>query len=259
MHVLLAALQITWGGVGYPRNAALPVPAILADPPQARRPRAKMRLRALEDGAAVPAEWSADPTDALELNGGYVAPAQYRGYVRIRAAFGNESATLPAFAYDSAAVNCYMGFPDGLRFGDDGVANPSGTPENSDIYQTGPANQPRDVFRGCTGAFIDSGPKYVLHVPYGGTVLRYRSGAYFGAARVSQWRNDFTIAPVLNPGDILLFKTQDGRVVKMLDYEPATGVLSGAYLVGPHRGEFADYAAFMQVKYVPHAIFGNHR
>lgn len=258
--VVLAALTVTWSGIGYPRAAQQPVPLILAQPPQTRGLRPPVQLRAVIGNTVVPAEWSVDPQGAAAVAGGAIAPPlQYRGYLRIRAAFGDQSATLPAFAYDSAAVDCYMGFPDGLRFDADGVANASGTPENSDIFQTGPANQPRDVFRGCTGAFID-GARYVLHVPYGGTVLHPQSGAYFGTVGVAQWRNDFTIAPVLRAGDILLFKTRDGRVVKMLDYEPTAGVLSAAYLVGPHRGDFADYLAFSHTKtrYVPHALFGNH-
>lgn len=256
LHVLLATLQITWSGVGVPKNAGAGVPVILAAPPGPRTQRAPVHLSALRDGAAVPAEWRVTPDDSVALDGTDIAPGDYRGFATIRAVYGNETATLPAFAYGGAAVNCYLGIPNGLRFDDDGVAQPSGTPRNSDIFVTGPSNQPTDPLHGCTGAFIAPARHYALHLPYGGTVLRYGSGAYFGTVRVSQWRNDFTIAPVLNAGDVLLFRTHDGRIVKLLNYD--AGLLSGAYLTGPNRGEFADYSAFVTSKYMPHAIFGRH-
>lgn len=257
LHVLLAALQVTWSGVGVPKNAVRGVPVIVAEPPQARTRRDPVHVSAMLGNTSVPAEWRVSPDDSIGLDGTDLLAGDYRGYATIRATYGNETASLPAFVYGGAAVNCYLGIPNGLRFDDDGVAQPSGTPRNSDIFETGPSNQPSDPFHGCTGAFIAASRHYTIHVPYGGTVLRYNSGAYFGTVRVSLWRNDFTIAPVLNAGDILLFKTHDGRVVKLLDYE-ASGLLSGAYLTGPHRGDFADYSAFSHVKYVPHAIFGRH-
>jgi hypothetical protein len=257
LHVLLATLQITWSGVGVPKNAERTVPVIVADPPQPRMRRAPVHLSAVAGNASVPAEWRVTPDDSVTLDGTDILAGDYRGYATIRATYGNETASLPAFVYGGAAVNCYLGIPNGLRFDDDGVAQPSGTPRNSDIFVTGPSNQPSDALHGCTGAFITASRRYTIHVPYGGTVLRYGEGAFFGTVRISQWRNDFTIAPALNSGDILLFKTHDGRVVKLLNYEPA-GLLSGAYLAGPHRGEFADYSAFISSKYVPRAIFGRH-
>jgi hypothetical protein len=257
LHVFFAALQILWSGVGVPSGAAQPVPVIVANPPQARVSRSPIHLAAVDRGTQMPAEWRVTPEESLNFDGTDIGPGDYRGLATIRATFANQSASIPAYVYGGAAVNCYLGIPNGLRFDEDGVAQPSGTPHNSDIFETGPANQPRDPLHGCTGAFIAPSRHYAIHVPYGGTVLKYHSGVYFGTVRVSQWRNDFTIVPVLNTGDILLFKTHDGRVVKLLNYEPS-GLLSGAYLAGPPRGEFADASAFVTSKYVPHAIFGRH-
>lgn len=257
LHVIVAALQILWSGIGVPGDTNRGVPLIVADPPQTRATRPATHLQAVSGAVNVPAEWRVSPEDSLVLDGTDVQPGDYRGYATVRAVFGNESATLPAFVYSGAAVNCFLGIPNGLRFDDDGVAQPSGTPHNSDIFMTGPSAQPTDALRGCTGAFIVPSRRYTIHVPYGGTILRRKTGAYFGSVRVSQWRNDFTIVPVLNSGDILIFKTHDGRVVKLLNYD-SRGVLSGAYLTGPYRGDFADYSAFTQEKYIPHAIFGHH-
>jgi hypothetical protein len=138
-------------------------------------------------------------------------------------------------------VNCYAGVAsDGVRFDADGVARTVGTPAESDIYEMGPANSPEmDIHRGCTGAFIDptqtTGP---IHVPYGGTIV---TNTYFGDISVRAWRNDFTILPQLHAGDALLFKTKDGRVVKVLVYSED---LAGAYITGPPRGDFLDYVTW---------------
>jgi hypothetical protein len=164
----------------------------------------------------------------------------------IHARYRADTAVLPAFVYRSLAVSCYFTFPDGLAIDSDGDAQTTGTPQESDIYQTGPAHNPAsDMFRGCSGAFIDAThTTYPLHVPYGATLIPAAQGVYFGDVSVSAWRNDFSVVPQLHTGDILLFKTKDARVVKLLVYPSSGGSLSGAYLAGPPHGDFLDYVTW---------------
>lgn len=270
LHVVLAALQITWSGAGYPKNAKGVVPVVVAKPYSVRVSRTPIAVRALDAGSVVPAEWSVSPQYAINLDAepdetsmpeaaAYIAPTDYRGPATLHATYGSLTASLPAFVYGSAALGCYMSFSNGLRFDEDGVARPSGTPRDSDVFETGLANQPRmSPLQGCTGAFIAS-RGFTVHVPYGGTVLRYKSGAYFGDVRVGNWHDDFTIVPALHDGDILVFRTHDGRLAKLLVDSPDSGVISGPYLVGPYKGgEFWDYLTYHPVKKPSHAIFGRH-
>jgi hypothetical protein len=186
---------------------------------------------------------STDPMGVVGYaNDSYAFAGRYRGPAMIHARYGRDSTTLPAFVYDSLSVNCYIGArSNGAYFDADGIAQAAGTPAESDIYESGPANSPQmDIHRGCTGAFIDpAATTSPIHVPYGGTIVR---GAYFGNVSVQAWRNDFTVLPQLRIGDTLLFKTKDGRVVKVLAYpgEP----LTGAYITGPPRGDFLDYVTW---------------
>lgn|GEM_PF-6045809 len=253
LHLLLAALAITWYGIG-PAAPPTVVPAIVAHPNGGRVTARSVLLHAYEGREQVAAEYSVTPSNAIVFsstdsmgvagyaNDSYVFPGRYQGPATIRARYGGDSATLPAFVYNSLSVNCYMGAPsNGVHFDTGGVAQFAGTPAESDIYESGAANSPRmDIHRGCTGAFIDPAARRPsIHVPYGGTIV---SGAYFGNVSVQAWRSDFTIVPELRPGDTLLFKTKDGRVVKVLVYpgEP----LTGAYIAGPPRGDFFDYVTW---------------
>jgi hypothetical protein len=147
-----------------------------------------------------------------------------------------------------------------VRFDSDGAAKPSATPQESDVFTLGPQNQPRmDMFFGCTGAFAVAARSFSLHFPYGAAVIRRSSGVYFGNIRVSDWRNDFTVAPVLQNGDAVIFRLRDGRTAKVLVDAPAPGTFGGVYLTGPPRGDFYDYVFFHNVKPAPHAVFGSHQ
>ena len=272
LHALLAALQITWSGIGSPPGAHTVRPAIISRPPAGRAPNRPVQFQLLLDGTPAGADWSVDPNDALlftdtDPSGYYGGTSQmyalpsgaYHGPVTIRASHGNGFATLPGYVYPSAAVSCYVSFENGLLFDDNGFAKPAAQPQSSDIFVTGPANGPRDQFRGCTGAFVDPFQvSYPVHVPYGGTVVRAGSGTFFGDLSVKNWRDDFTRLPAVHPGDAVLFKTRDGRVVKFLVYPFAGGSLSGAYLTGPPRGDFEDYVRYHRLKMQPRAIFGSH-
>lgn len=146
-------------------------------------------------------------------DGTYVYPGMYRGAVTITAAHGHDTAMLKGYVYDTMRLDCSI------------TAR-----KDSAIYQeSSPAPGPY-----CA--------QTLLHVPYGGTLLR---GSYVGDVRATAWRNDFTIVPELHSGDILLFKTQLGTIVKCLIWvngpeEPAAAYIS---TVLP-RGEFGDYLAW---------------
>ncbi len=269
LHVLLAVLHIVWSGPGHPRGAAL-VPVIIARPISGRTQSAPRQVRLLDGSTPVWGDWRALPDESVVFSddlapryyagtpGTYVSTGSYRGPVTLRASYGGQSATLPGFAYDSAAVGCFMSFYNGVRFDDDGLAQPSGTPYLSDIFVTGAGHQPAGPpWYGCTGPFITPDAHgFAVHVPYGGTLLRASAGAFFGYVRAAQWRGDFTVSPVIKTGDILIFRTRTGRVVKLCAEGPAPDAIGGAYLVAATNGEFYDYAYYTRHPYRPHALFG---
>lgn len=254
LHLLLAALQIVWIGPGHPVPDRA-VPAVIAKWPSGRVPVQPVELRAFDGKTEVGADYRVAPAGGVIFSdesplygrpyaeGTYVYPQGRWTPVSLEARYARQSALLPGFVYETMAVSCYIGMTDGVSFDADGVAHPTGTPAQSDLYQAGPENTPQmDIFRGCTGAFIDPAQTtFPLHVPYGGTLIRRETGTYIGDVSVSAWRDDFTVVPQLRAGDLLLFKTKDGRIVKFLA-EPVTGdALTAAYITGPPRGDFYDY------------------
>ncbi len=272
--VLLAALQIVWTGPGHPAGSHSGVPAIIARAIAGRGPAEPRELRLVDGATPVWAHWQVAPEDGVVFSnelapryyagtpGTYVSPADYRGPVTLHAGYQGRDYTLPGFVYDSIAVGCFMNFYNGLRFDDDGAAHASGTPYESDIFFSGAAHVPgRTPWYGCTGPFTSPNRTFVLHVPYGGRLLRPQDGAYFGYVRASDWRDEFTIAPAVHPGDILIFRTRSGRIVKMtaddIALMPGPDAFGGAYLVSLN-GEFADYAYYTRHPYQPHAVFGPH-
>jgi len=273
LHLLLAALQIAWSGAGAPIHGGTSVPVLIAQSPEGRTAlivHGGVTLRALEDGRTpVPAEWSIWPSDAVafednasadsDIPSVNVALRGYRGPATVRASYSGQGASLPAFVYDSAAAACFMGYPNGIRFNDTGVAKPSGTPQQSDLFVMGPRNEPHmNALYGCTGAFVTASRHFTIHIPYGGAVIHRGSGIFFGDLRVSAWHNEYTTLPPLQAGDIVVFRLHDGRIAKLLYDPPAAETFGGIYLAGPPRGDFYDYVYFHHVKPVPHAIFGRH-
>lgn len=196
-----------------------------------RVPEPPIELHTLDGGTRVGADYRVTPLDGVIFSdesplpghaytdGTYVDIGKYRGAVTLRATHGKLVATLGGYVYDAIDLNCAFGA--------------SASPLGSDIYQTGslPA-------RPAVG-FTCSQTAFPLHTPYGGTLLRYGSNRYVGDVSASAWRNDFTVVPQLDTGDILLFRTNDGRVVKCLMQPP-----SAAYIIAPPGGEFGDYLAW---------------
>lgn len=272
VHFLLAALQIGWAGVGAPPKGSVTLPIIIARAPEGRipmLPSAQLTLLALNGRSPVPAEWSVSPGGAVTFNpwtpsgsqspGTGVAMTEYRGPATVRASFGAQSVSMPAFVYNSVAPTCYMSYPNGVLFNDNGVAEPAGTPQQSDVFTLGPQNTPRmNALYGCTGAFANGGSSFTVHFPFGATVIRRSSAAYFGNVRVSDWRNQYTTVPNLQSGDIVVFRLHDGRTAKLLVDPPAPGTFGGIYLAGPPHGDFYDYVFYHKVKSAPHAIFSRH-
>jgi hypothetical protein len=273
MLALLAALQIAWNGPGLPSDARTPVPALIAPALPGRITTPAITLRATMNGEPVPALWHVNPDDAIafasDMTPRYYDPTapetpisvgSYRGPATIDATYANATASLDAFVYDSVGVGCFTNFPNGVTFSEDGRALASGTPYQSDIFFTGAGTPPQGpAWTGCTGPFISLRvPEPTLRVPYGGTIVRYESGAYFGYVPSSAWRNEFTVVPPMHPGDILIFRTHDNRIVKFLAVASLPHLFGGPYLLAGYRSEFADVRYYTRHKYAPHAVFGHH-
>ena len=268
LHLLLAALLITWSGIGAPVTGAIK-PAVIARPAGGEVPNAPVQFGLTEGRSPVPGDWWAKPEDSIFFtdidpmgyytvtDNTFALPAyQFSGPVTISASYAGQSASLMGYVYPSISVSCYLSFLNGVRFDGDGVARPAARPQDSDIYQVGPENGPRSGLHGCTGAFVDPrATRYPIHVPFGGTVIRARSGVYVGDISFTRWRDDFTILPKVHPGDIVLFRTADGRYVKLLVYPCTGGALSGAYALASFGQDFGDYQAEHPRPVYPHAIF----
>lgn len=270
LHALVAALQIVWSGTGASSSNTWREPAVVWRPAAVRRPARPNLVRALENGVPVEAEWSVSPDEGAIFSddlaphaypaagGTFVTPAEYRGPVTIRAARGSERATMQAYVYDTLAVGCLMNFDDGLRFEDDGNVHAVGNPGESDIFMSGAGVNVKTPWLGCTGPFVSARANnaFELHVPYGGRLVRAASQTFFSYLRAADWRDDFTIVPPLQSGDILLFRTHSGQTVKVL-VEPRDAA-SGPFLLAQPRTEFADYRYYTRHPYRTHALFGPH-
>lgn len=165
-------------------------------------------------------------------------PGSEPGFTWVSAGVGapvNLRISIPAYAYHTLAVGCAMGFSPGAAFN----GKPAHTIAESDIYVTGPAPPPQGFFApGCSPAFATQETNFTLHVPYGGITFPSRD---FARIRVADWRNDFTDVPETSGSLGLIFRTHDGKFVKV---QYATdGRTNGAFTVAAATGEFPDILA----------------
>ena len=122
----------------------------------------------------------------------------------------NASATITVWTYGSLALSCAFRYVPAMSF--DPGSTASGL--SSDLYVTQAANAgyPLDP---CDNSVFTTGVAAV-HFPYGG-VLVPGSWQTFPQVSASQWSDATQQAPLsAATGEILLFKTKRGRVVKAL-------------------------------------------
>ena len=170
-------------------------------------------------------------------------PGEENGLSEVVASIGppiNQRITLPAYTYRSVNVGCAIGFSAGVSFDERGIAHRASSTGTSDLYVTGPANDPAvtGLFAGCPPAFAGgTGPAYTLHVPGGGAFV---PDPYLPHVTVHEWRNAFVQTSSSDPAqETLIFKMRDGRIGKAM----ATGSLvNGGYLIETRR-EFDDVGA----------------
>lgn len=147
----------------------------------------------------------------------------------------------PAIVYRTLSVGCY-GFARaaGLSFSFDDRSGITTTPENSDLYVTGPAGNgaggnPGPGY-GCTTPFADTSGDYVLHFPGGGTTMQTTR---FDKLTAKQWKNEITSISLVDiKNNALIFKTKNGTIVKALLFEVALGRIGGVYETANASGEF---------------------
>lgn len=145
--------------------------------------------------------------------GTYITMSSSFGIAHVTATVGppvNASATITVSTYGSLAVNCDFRYVPAASF--DPGSSPSGT--SSDLYVTQVANT-GDPLDPCDNTPFTTGVAAV-HFPYGGVLLP-GSLATFPQISASQWSNAMQQAPMnAVTGQVLLFKTKGGRVVKAM-------------------------------------------
>lgn len=172
--------------------------------------------------------WSSDAPDIISFSqtesnctgcptappgGTYVAMATSLGVAHVTANVGplvNSSATITVWTYGSLAINCAWRYAPAASF--DPGSSASGT--SSDLYVTQAVNS-GDTFDPCDNSVFTTGVS-AIHFPYGG-VLVPGSLDTFPQISASEWTNAMQQAPVnAVTGQVLLFKTKGGRIVKAL-------------------------------------------
>lgn len=172
-----------------------------------------------------------------------VAPGKALGPSTIFAAIGppiNERVSLPAYTYPTLSVGCEIGFEDGVTFNKSGAVRTSQTVDASDVYVTGPLNNPpiTGIFNGCRGEFASARDStYTLHVPGGGVLI---AETYLPNVSVHAWRGAFTAAPQTPGYATIIFQTRDRRIVKALIQNAE---LNGPYEISTPNHEFEDVTA----------------
>jgi len=240
-------------------RASLESPLVVSDLPGGRAPSLPVRVRVSIDPApaAVPeVAWSASGGADVAHDGGpnyleilaspdaiYVKRGVALGPFTITARIGspvNRSITVPAFAYSLAAVGCAYGRNDGIAYDRDGEPQPASRPEDADIYVTGPDGQHSPIFSGCSGAFVRNTTDFTLHIP-GGGLARSTSSALLPTVVANDFTGPFqTSFDASRLSESLLFRTRDGRLVKLGAAGGTGDGISGPTLVANVGGEFAD-------------------
>ncbi|MBV8245180.1 MAG: hypothetical protein JOZ38_04590 [Candidatus Eremiobacteraeota bacterium] len=154
----------------------------------------------------------------------------------------NAELRIPLYLYDAVDAGCNgIAAAGGVSFDERGVARPQTDPAGSDVYVTGPAKSATVPPAACSGKFV-GGDGFTIHTPYGGTWVSRRMTS-FSRIRTSAWSNAFTeFSGGSTDGDVLLFKTKSGRIVKVADMSNLSAVV-GPYAVSAPGGEFSDAAS----------------
>lgn len=229
-------------------RASLKLPLVVSDLPGGRVPSLPVRVRVSIDPApaAVPEiAWSASGGADVAHDGGpnYLEILASPDAIYVKRRIGspvNRSITVPAFAYSLAAVGCAFGRNDGIAYDRDGEPQPASRPEDADIYVTGPDGQHSPIFSGCSGAFVRNTTDFTLHIP-GGGLARSTSSALLPTVVANDFTGPFqTSFDASRLSESLLFRTRDGRLVKIGAAGGTGDGISGPTLVANVGGEFAD-------------------
>jgi len=142
------------------------------------------------------------------------------------------------YSYDSVFFGCAAFTPiHGIFFDLYGTARATEDSAHADIYVTAPRC---DYWSGAATPFDEPGPP-ALHYPNGGVLVRLASGS-FTDVKAGEWRNAGVSAfqSAMSETSVLLFKTRDGRVVKVLLSRSDATQVDGPYAVQTHGTGFFD-------------------
>ncbi|GAC1388660.1 MAG: hypothetical protein NVSMB31_03050 [Vulcanimicrobiaceae bacterium] len=145
----------------------------------------------------------------------------------------------PALVYRTIRIGC-SGITQGagVTFSAQDNNASAAAPQTSDLYVTGAAETLPSApdSPGCPAAFSDTSGDSVLHFPGGGVLL---NTLRFDTLPASKWRLDRTsisLADIKDP--VLLFKTRQGLIAKVLIRALAPGRVAGIYETANNYGVF---------------------
>lgn len=135
----------------------------------------------------------------------------------------NRRIDFPVFAYRTVELGCYFESLNGITFAG-GIASGAQSPQDSDIYVTGPSGS-RDFFNNCGPNFTSD--EYTIHAPYGATIV----STPFNTVAPAAWRDEFRETPLsLRASGVLVAKTRSGSIVK-IELQNEQRSVQGRYLV----------------------------
>lgn len=142
------------------------------------------------------------------------------------------------YSYDSVFFGCAAFTPvHGIFFDPYGTARAAEESAHADIFVTAPRC---DYWSGAPTPFDESGTP-LLHYPNGGVIIQL-AGKSFTDVKASEWHDAGVSASQSAMGgtSVLLFKTRDGRVVKLLLSRSNVSQVDGPYAVQSHGTGFFD-------------------
>ncbi|HET9028545.1 MAG TPA: hypothetical protein VFN49_00050 [Candidatus Aquilonibacter sp.] len=163
-----------------------------------------------------------DPLPTASPGTTYIAATQTYGPSTLTVRDGGASASITVYHFASITFACQFRYQPAFIFDPDRAsAGDLQHPDTYDLYVTETSSVP-NAMDPCYGTALVTGSPPAWHMPSGGVVIPIASTADFMAITPAQFANPVTSAPVVQKSVALLFRTREGRYVKL---EPGLGLL----------------------------------